>query len=171
MPKARARAPRDPSPAAQLTELGARLGKLEAVLNQIELRLDPLLELPDELARVRDLALEAVAQAQDALETHAVARAHEERLNMLTLAVAEGIAHVDRAEARIRATVGRARRQLRDAGLEDPGVEAEAGQLFGVDEETGRAQRLPAVPADVAPGGGMDPLEAQLRALKLWHGA
>lgn len=128
----------------------ARLNRLDAVLNQIELRLEPLKALPEGLAASRELALEAVAQAQDALEHARLSREHETRLNNLTLAVAEGIQHVERAEARIRATVGRARAELRAAGIESAGVEAEAASLQLVDGEGSGGGSVPPVSQPLA---------------------
>lgn len=59
------------------------------------------------------------------------------RINELTMAVAEGIQHVDRAERRVKATVARARRQLEDSGLESPGLEAEWAELRERDGDGG----------------------------------
>jgi len=56
-------------------------------------------------------------------------QAHKE----LVLAVAEGIEKTNRAERRIRATVSRARKELAELGLEDPRVEAEAGEIRELD--------------------------------------
>lgn len=44
-------------------------------------------------------------------------------------AVAEGIERTERAERRVQQTVKRARKELKDRDLEDPGLEAEAEQL------------------------------------------
>jgi len=59
----------------------------------------------------------------------------QERIDTLTLAVAEGIAHVERAENRIKATVKRARRELEAGGIDSPGLAAEAQELFELDAE------------------------------------
>jgi len=142
----RKRSPAPPTvPSSQVTELVASLARLDAIVNQIELRLQPLVTLPTDLVAYKQLAMEALAQSQDALETSRLSRVHEDRLNSLTLAVAEGIQHVERAEARIRATVARARSQLREAGLPDtPGLEAEADSLRGSDG--GRSEPAPVQP-------------------------
>jgi len=132
-----------------LGPLVARLERCEAVLNQLELDLRPTQDLPGSVLRCRELAQEALAQAQDALETSQLARVHEDRLNTLTLAVAEGIQHVERAEARIRATVGRARAELRAAGIESPAIEAEAGSLHIGDGEGGAGGAVLPVPTRV----------------------
>ena len=44
---------------------------------------------------------------------------------------------VARREARVRQVVYRARQELEERGLVDPGIEAEAGELLGVDGEGG----------------------------------
>lgn len=169
------RKPPAKEPAATLRALDdvvARLDRLDATLNQIELDLQPLRVLPRDLEATRQLALEAVAQAADALEAGSLSRVHEDRLNNLTLAVAEGIAHVDRAEKRIRATVGRAKRELRDQGIFHPGVEAEASDLRDVDGAAGEGTGVHTVqPSLEARPAEPDSLEAQLRALKLWNRA
>lgn len=46
-----------------------------------------------------------------------------------TLAIDEGIKHVDRAERRVRAAVGRARKRMEDLGYVDDSLEAEAEGL------------------------------------------
>ena len=146
-----------PTPATvdQLLQLEARLGCLEEFSSSssswqqaVSSRLD---ELHQELTKSRELALEALAQSSDALETRQLARSHEDRLTNLTLAVAEGIAHVERAEARIRATVQRARAQLAEAGIESPALEAEGDQLQLLDEAGSGGRRLHAVREDVEP--------------------
>lgn len=120
------------TPPVELLE--QRLEELGAVLPEIERRLQGLEAQGIELARVRDLALEAVAQAQDAQATAKLVSGYDARLNHLTLAVAEGIQHVERAENRIRATVRRAREELLENGLEpSPGLDAEARELRLVD--------------------------------------
>ena len=53
----------------------------------------------------------------------------EEDVRAQTIAIAEGIQHVDRAERRVRAAVGRARKRMADLGYEDEGLEAEAAEL------------------------------------------
>ena len=154
MPKAASRRVPPPVSAEQLLALEARLGALEQwreefirVLGAQDAQLH---ELRAELTKARELALEALAQSEDALETRQLARSHEDRLTNLTLAVAEGIAHVERAEARIRATVQRARAQLADAGIESPALEAEGDQLQLLDDAGSGGRRLHAVREDVA---------------------
>jgi len=57
----------------------------------------------------------------------------ERRIDDLVYAVAEGIKNVERTEARIRATVSRAKRELEENGLDHPGLTAEHHELFPVD--------------------------------------
>lgn len=59
----------------------------------------------------------------------------EQEIKSLTLAVAEGIERVSRAENRIQKTVTSARRQVREAGIEHAGIEAEFAELQPPDEE------------------------------------
>lgn len=126
-PRARAKSP---TPSQRLEELEVRAGQVDAILDGIEARLERVLALEPELARLRELVLESAAQAQDA---HTMSSGLDARINHLTLAVAEGIQHVDRAEKRIHGVVTRARRLLRESGLESPGLEAEASQLHELD--------------------------------------
>ena len=107
------------SPSSQLHELGERVQSLEEHLQGIEARLEPLSRLELELARLRELVLEGVEQAQDA---HSMSSGLDAGINHLTLAVAEGLQHVDRAEKRIHGVVTRARRLLHESGLESQGL-------------------------------------------------
>lgn len=161
MPKRASRSQLPPATVNQLLELEARLGVLEAFANHtpdvfasVNSRLD---ELHQELTKAVNVALEAHAWSSDALETRQLARSHEDRLTNLTLAVAEGIAHVERAEARIRATVQRARAQLAEAGIESPALEAEGDQLQLLDDAGSGGRRLHAMPDDV----GAPPAQSQ----------
>ena len=155
MPKRASRRVRPPATVSQLLELEARLGVVDDWLkgfgSSLQAQDTQLHELNGELRKARELALEALAQSQDALETRQLARSHEDRLTNLTLAVAEGIAHVERAEARIRATVQRARAQLAESGIESPALEAEGDQLQLLDEAGGGGRKLHAVREDVEP--------------------
>lgn len=75
----------------------------------------------------------------------------ERRLDDLTLAVDEGIRRIDRAESRVQKTVTSARRQLREAGQEHAGIEAEYEELHDGDEGGGEVEAVPALPAYVEP--------------------
>lgn len=65
------------------------------------------------------------------------------------LALAEGIERRERADRRIKATVARARQELRDGGVVDEGVEAEASQLREFDGKRGEEIELQPMPAAV----------------------
>lgn len=101
----------------------------------------------------------APAQPYDDAEILAALRAHRAHIEELTdavadletsdqeqtLAIAEGIERVDRAERRVRAAVGRARKRMEELGYVDEGLEAEAAQLREVDGDDG-------------PGAGVQPV-------------
>tara|TARA_Y100000310_G_C20405773_1_gene679591 strand:+ start:68 stop:508 length:441 start_codon:yes stop_codon:yes gene_type:complete len=67
----------------------------------------------------------------------------------LTLALSEGIEHVDRSERRVRAVIQSAKRRMAAAGYEDPGVDAEDGQIQRIDAERGEREELQLVPENV----------------------
>jgi hypothetical protein len=67
----------------------------------------------------------------------------------LTLAIDEGITHVDRAERRVRAVIQSARRRMESAGYVDEGLEAESAQLQLLHGGGGDGEGLQPVPADV----------------------
>jgi len=84
-----------------------------------------------------------------------------DRIDKLTLAVDEGITRVSRAENRVAKTVTSARRLVREAGLDHPGIEAEYAELQSPD--AGGNEPLPAVSEEVAatrtvriPGGSLE---------------
>jgi len=141
-----------------------RLLALEAALDGIMAQLQVLEELRAQLGKTHGLALEAVAQAQDAFST---CQPLEARINHLTLAVAEGIQHVDRAERRIAGTVARARKLLAESGVESPGLEAEAYELRLVDGDGSKEPRVQQVPPNVEALPESDPLVDRLRAIGL----
>ena len=66
-------------------------------------------------------------------------------------AVAEGIERTERAERRIQQTIKRARKELKERGLEDPGLEAEDRQLRSGDGEGSDPSGLRRVPTPVVP--------------------
>ena len=102
-------------------------------------------------SRVTFRSLEPLSAATDALEIEIASVARtintddhsadhtarildcERRLEDLVYAVAEGIKNVERTEARIRATVSRAKRELEENGLDHPGLTAEHHEIFPVD--------------------------------------
>jgi len=68
----------------------------------------------------------------------------------ISLAVAEGIEKVDRAERRVKATVQRARQEFKKRGFESPALDAEADDLREVHAGGSQPSRVPEVPAPVA---------------------
>ena len=75
--------------------------------------------------------------------------AMDSKIDDLTLAVREGVNNVQRSERRVRAVVRSARQELRDAGFEHSGIEAENSELREVDGSDSEAEQLPEVPAGV----------------------
>lgn len=71
------------------------------------------------------------------------------RMSDLTLAVAEGIDHVQRNESRVRGIVTGAKRRFAAEGYEDAGVEAEYQTLPEPHVSDGDGQQLPLLPEDV----------------------
>jgi len=69
----------------------------------------------------------------------------------ITLAVADGIERVDRAERRVKATIASARKELERRGLEDPRLDAEAYELRDADGDGSASGGVPAVPSEVEP--------------------
>jgi hypothetical protein len=106
----------------------------------------------------------AIAELQRLVETHSrrveeLTRDQAEsgvRMNELTMAVAEGIQHVDRAERRVKATVARARKQLEEHGLESPGLEAEWAEVRDGNGDGGEERGVQPVREEV----GGDPSRA-----------
>lgn len=158
--------------------LGGRVGALETVLGHlrdslaaIEARISGLEarqgELTELVLRARHELSATTAQVDGLAAAH---KLQAERVDVLTLAVDEGIRHVDRAEKRVRATVGRARRELAEAGFVSPGVEAEAADIHELDGGASGAEGMPPVsaPVDSDPAANApDPLLETLRALRL----
>lgn len=73
----------------------------------------------------------------------------EEKAREQTLAIAEGIERVDRAERRVRAAVQRARKRLEEHGYSDEGLEAEAEQLQLIDGDGSEDEGMPAMHGNV----------------------
>lgn len=78
---------------------------------------------PVDLEPIRE-QLRQLVDGHNALRQDLQELEHESKL-----AIAEGIERVDRAERRVRAAVGRARKRMEDLGYVDEGLEAEAAQL------------------------------------------
>ena len=83
--------------------------------------------------RLRTTETGAHDLARDGHETRLELAELEKRIGDLVFAVSEGISKVERAEARIRATVRRARAELEDGGTYSPALDAEAAELHLVD--------------------------------------
>jgi len=137
----------------QLCDIEARLGKLE---------LAALSSDDSELRAAHDSLDEDLSQLRTLFE---------DRLKRLTIAVADGIEHIDRKEKRIDATVGRARAQLAEHDLTSPGLDAEASEIQLVDGAGSEEQGVPAVREEVAglaeaPSSVPGVTRAQLRAIR-----
>jgi hypothetical protein len=142
MPRKRITSPVEP--------LERRLERLESGFPDVSAWQQALDELRVEVRRVGELASSALERAQNALETSSRSGEYDARLNTLTLAVAEGIQHVERAENRIRATVQRARQEREALELGGhPGLEAEAAHLGLPDGARGAERPMHAVRDEV----------------------
>lgn len=113
-------------------------------------------ELPAILQRLdgHDRADEKLAQHLDAIVDRV--NEHDGRFGELTLAVDEGIKHVDRSERRVRSTVRRAVQRMEEAGYIDEAVEAEAAGIRELDAEERGEEELQPVPADVEGDPALD---------------
>lgn len=106
--------------------------------------------LEKDLERIRGDLQRLETAIQQPIELDSVTReleAMDERLQDMTLAIAEGIERVDRSERRVRQVVSRAKKQLDEFGIDDPGLTAEAEQLrldYGGRGEQPGMQQLPA---------------------------
>jgi len=119
--------------------IGGRLDRLEATLEAVEIRGTPG-SSQDEIVALR-ASQDATTALVDGLAT---------QIKQITLATAEGIERVDRAERRIQATVKRARRHLAESGYVDDGLETEAGDLRLLDGGGSESEPVPSVPTEVA---------------------
>lgn len=117
------------------TALGAN-GGAHPVDSQILQRLDGHDRADEKLAKHLDAIVDRVNE-------------HDGRFGELTLAVDEGIKHVDRSERRVRSTVRRAVQRMEEAGYIDEAVEAEAAGIRELDAEERGEEGLQPVPAHV----------------------
>ena len=123
---------------AETDEVDGRIKALEAALEALQ----GLFVAAEEAQR------ELVFDGQ---ETRSTLVAHEARFTELIFAVAEGISKVERTEARIRATVRRARAELEDGGTFSPALDAEATELRILDGGGGEEGPVQPLPASVEP--------------------
>ena len=136
------------------------LSKIRARQEAVEERLEVLAGMLDDIG----VRVQAIARAQSAERDAEVSRSehrelelHLEReldefgrkIDFLSQAVVEGISNVERRESRIRSTVGRARKELEEAGLSSPGVEAEYRELQVLDGGRGNPGGVPPVRENV----------------------
>jgi hypothetical protein len=99
-------------------------------------------------------ALEAIhAHLEDLTDEVASIRAEYAEVSAwrgdITLAVDEGIRHVDRAENRVRSVIRRAREKLEENGIEYGALEAEASELRIRDGSGSPGERLQPVSTEV----------------------
>jgi len=86
------------------------------------------------LLDIEQLRTDLVTESQEIVQR---LDAIELRAKQLAMALADGIEHEDRRERRIQATIKRARKQLAELGVEDPGLEAEFDGLSVIDGGAG----------------------------------
>ena len=125
--------------------------RLSGVLGRIE-KLETVPRPPVDFTDLRERIDNAIATVTDRVDELTVA--HQELRDGhkdLILAVSEGIERTERAERRVQATVKRARKELSERGLSDPGLEAENQELSDIDGDRGGNGEVPAVRAPVAP--------------------
>jgi len=96
-------------------------------------------------------ALLVLESAEIALRLQKIERRAEE----LATALAHGIEHEERRERRIQATVKRARRQLAELGVEDPGLEAEFDGLSVSDGGASEEGEVLLLPGEVEESPGV----------------
>jgi len=148
----------------------ARLGELEGQLAGIIARLDALETTPTQDFSDANLkaALDAIKGGLERRFGPVESRLDgvesalgdgERRVKALTFAVEEGIERVSRTERRIHATIKRARKELAERGLEDPGVEGEAAELRLVDGGRSEGGEVPEVQE------GMGPAESEASSI------
>ena len=95
-------------------------------------------------------ALERPESAVTAVERYDDAWVHQ-AIKDLTLAVNEGIEHASRSERRVRAVVASAKKRFEAEGYSDPGLEAEADQLSGIDERSSPEEEMQTVRGPMEP--------------------
>jgi len=137
----------------QITRIDATVRLLESLddrIKALESAPSPDGVVDSLAARFDRFAAESSAESRmhaDALEEF------DRRLVQITLAVAEGIERVDRAERRIRSTVKRARAQLAEQGFESDALEAENQEIRLLDDRRSEEDGMPPLRLDVGEAG------------------
>lgn len=161
---------------ANIAAVELRLGKLDALLDRAQAGILALESAPSPQAepdpRVEHLVRDVELAGRMAQEHAGAFEELDRRVVAITLATAEGIERVERAERRVRSTVKRARKELAAEGFESPALEAEDAELRLVDGGGGEDERMRPVREDVEPPGpppgfaipgNWTPLEKHLR--------
>ncbi len=143
--------------ARRLDVIEDRVGRLDGSLDRVQEGIEALKSRPSPTpepdSRIDGLVT-GLQEASDALRSYADGLEDlDRRMVAITLATAEGIERVERAERRIRSTVKRARKELAEQGFESPALEAEDAELRLVDGDGSEADRVPALRDDVEPPG------------------
>ena len=97
----------------------------------------PALELEPIRQELTDIRTSLSAERHETDQLISAVGALERQAKEFLHALSEGIERTDRAERRIKATVARARKELRARGMEDPNLESEAFELRERDGERG----------------------------------
>lgn len=140
---------------ARMDALERQLNGLEGVTEGIQsvIRTIETRDIPD--SDVQGLRQEFADEAhalRSRLDDHETALLELDQYKRdITLAVDEGIRHVERAERRVRQTIRRTQQKLEDVGLSDPALDAEAQEYFDADESGGGEEEVQPVQADVGP--------------------
>lgn len=111
-----------------------RAPTLEALRHALTTASEDNERLREQVARITDTTGELKQQASD-----------------FTIALADGIEHVDRAERRVKSTVARARAKFASGGYADADLDAEASDIHARDGDRGAEEGVYPVPALVEP--------------------
>jgi len=124
----------------------------ERVLTGILTRIDAMDPPGDDklIFAAIDRNTDILQKHSEIIEIHSrVLEGIQERHSDLVIAVSEGIRHVQRSELRVNRAVARAKERLEEAGMEDPGVEAESRTLHVEDGDGGHGSQLSLLPEDL----------------------
>lgn len=140
-----------------VTGVEVRLGQLEAILDRIQARLDRIesAKTPaEDFVSLRTIVATNAEEVSERLGAQAaVINDLDAWKKEIVHAVSEGIERTDRAERRVKASIARARKSLREHGLESDALESEAHELRLYDGGGGEQGELLNVPGGVAPDG------------------